>query len=150
MSDTHGDRALAQRALEAMGPVDLVVHAGDGYADAQALRAPAGTRVVAVAGNCDRGVPGALEEVIEVEGVRILVAHGHTYGVHRGLGLLLRRAAEVQAHVVLFGHTHLAGSRRLKGVLALNPGSVRFNPLGSSFAVLHLEGGRARPEIRRL
>ena len=39
ISDTHGDYPLAVRTVESAGPVDLIVHLGDGLEDARIIDA---------------------------------------------------------------------------------------------------------------
>ena len=127
MSDSHGNMRQVKYALRAMGDVDLILHAGDFYDDGVRLSAVAPVRVVAVVGNCDMRADGPLEEVLEAGGKRILLTHGHRYGVKYGLQSLAERARVLQADVVVFGHTHIAHVSTEDGILFLNPGSC-FRP----------------------
>jgi predicted phosphodiesterase len=47
------------------------------------------------------------EEFLVLDGVRILLTHGHAYGVKGGLGTAIAHAARRDADVLIFGHTHI-------------------------------------------
>ena len=95
--------------------------------------------LTAVAGNCDYGSTARTEWLLELEGVRILLTHGHGYAVKQGTGALLRRARELEAQVVLFGHTHQRLLEEADGVLLINPGSCRDERY---YAELEVEAGQ--------
>lgn len=145
ISDTHGDLNVAQKALDAMGPISVLAHAGDFYEDswnlAKLARLPA-MAVKAVRGNCDVVQQGPLEELFSLGGVRILLTHGHRYQIKRGLEKLFHRAKESRTQVVIFGHSHVAKSFWQDDVLYINPGSPCL-PRGAvqgSCAVLEING----------
>jgi hypothetical protein len=149
MSDTHGNLRLAVQALDEMAPVDFLVHAGDNYEDASRLAATRDVRVVAVTGNCDHHVDGPPEKLLEVNGHRIFVTHGHQYRVKRGLRVLASRALELKADIAIFGHTHLGRAIAVHGVLLLNPGSPHapVGPHPYAYAILELDGTQVRPHL---
>ena len=118
--------------------------------------------VYAVAGNCDVCLLPLVigEEILDPEeellltldGVRILLCHGHNLGVKHGLGGAIAHAATRHADVLVFGHTHEPLIRTIlpdapeavalglsKPLLLLNPGSAGARP--SSFGTLTLRGG---------
>lgn len=136
ISDTHGNvnRALAAHTLA--GPVDAVIHLGDGGADAVLLREILDVPVINVAGNCDQGSTAPRELVWECEGKRILLTHGDAYQVKSGLAGLQKRAEEAEADAVLFGHTHQAVCENSSGRLLINPGALANHVYHRSFAVL--------------
>ena len=77
ISDTHGNTAAIDQAVELAGEIDLWLHAGDMIHDAEYLDMAYDAKVVNVAGNCDwgnRSVPE--EEVVEAEGHRIFLSQG--------------------------------------------------------------------------
>lgn len=152
MSDSHGDLKRAEQAVRRMGQVDLLLHAGDHYEDALLLADICGVEVKAVAGNCDHHLPGPMEELLEIEGYRIYLTHGHLFGVKRGLGRLAGRAGEMGASIVIYGHTHVSLKKEMNGVLFLNPGSVTWPRLPGqhSFAVVELNPSGCQAEIHRL
>lgn len=150
LSDTHGSLALLERAVAQMGPVDLILHAGDYYEDSCRL-AQAGVRVIGVLGNCDCRVDGPAERLVQLGGKRLLLTHGHRYRVKQDFRLLLARARELGADVVVFGHTHRAEAFWLGKVLFLNPGSL-YAPVGDgpSYGMLLVSEEGIRPELHRV
>jgi putative phosphoesterase len=124
VSDTHGK--LPEAALEALGGVDAIIHAGD----VEAARGPsrhildqlrAIAPVVAVRGNCDTsGHEVLLMESANVRfgSARFLVGHQKKH--------LLRAVDPVAAGigVVVTGHSHKSHVERVGDVLYVNPGSA--------------------------
>ncbi|MDH7576887.1 MAG: metallophosphoesterase [Bacillota bacterium] len=152
LSDSHGDLSRAEQAVAQMGAVDLLVHAGDYYRDALHLGKLFGFEVRAVVGNCDRSAPGPAEEILEIQGHRIYLTHGHLYGVKHGLMRLYYRTCEIGAEMVIFGHTHVAQSEEIEGIYFLNPGSVAWPRIGgkSTYAVLEFRAPGYAVEIFEL
>ncbi len=143
LSDSHGDVGRAEQAVLAMSDIDLLVHAGDFYSDAMYLSDRFGIEVRAVIGNCDRCVPGPDEDLLEFEGHRIYLTHGHFYGVKQGLMRLSARVRDVGAEMAIFGHTHMFQDEELDGIRYLNPGSVAWPriPGQCTYAIMKLEPG---------
>ncbi|MBV5339323.1 MAG: metallophosphoesterase [Deltaproteobacteria bacterium] len=138
ISDTHGnaDRAFAAYALAE--PVDLIIHLGDGCADADLLREALEVPVINVAGNCDPGSNAPRERLWECEGKRILLTHGDAYQVKSGLARLRQRAEEIGVDAVLFGHTHQGVLEKYSGLLLINPGPLTNSSTHHSYAVLDI------------
>ena len=74
--------------------------------------------------------------------MKILMTHGHRYGVKSGYGTALAAAKSMGAQVVLFGHTHIPFMEEREGILMLNPGSLR-NP-DREYAILEIENGKVK------
>lgn len=149
LSDTHGHLDLALKAIEQMGAVDLILHAGDTYADLVDLSGKTEIEMVGVRGNIGSHEHGPVEQMFEISGHRVFLVHGHRYDVKHSLMRLYYRAKEMKADVVVFGHTHLALQAEEDGILFFNPGSVAF-PRGkykNSFGILDLSGHKASAEI---
>ena len=148
ISDTHGCIQgvlnLKARLLEN----SYTVHLGDGFSDIRELYHEYPKKIYAVRGNCDGGIPLPTEEVLEIEGSRVLCCHGHEYGVKSGLSRLAYRAQELNCNVVLYGHTHRASIEELGGVTLVNPGTMKY-PLesGGSYAYLVFNGKKVVPVI---
>lgn len=160
LSDTHGILEPAFRALELLGPVDLLVHAGDHYHDASGLAALVDFPVHAVVGNCDSRLEGPEEKILEIEGMKLYITHGHKYNVKMSLLRLYHRAAEVGAAAAVYGHTHVSGycytpaegCLNSQGLLLINPGSVSKPRNGDrpSFGLLEITNGTIKPKIMNL
>jgi uncharacterized protein len=158
ITDTHVPQriaALPPRVFDVFRGVDRILHAGDINArrvlDQLAEIAP----VDAVAGNADlvgHGLP--LTRVIEVEGKRIGLVHGHGgwsrylvskvrnqfgYDEERYLNLVQRSFGPVEA--IVFGHTHRFYQARRAGILLFNPGPIApdfYNTPGPQVGLLHV------------
>lgn len=141
ISDTHGSSGLALNAHSLAGPVDAIIHLGDGAADADLLREALDVPVINVSGNCDPGSKAPREVVLECERKRILLTHGDAYQVKSGLARLRQRAGEVGVDAVLFGHTHQGMLEDHAGLLLLNPGTLSNAVQHRSFAVLIITTG---------
>lgn len=140
-SDSHGAAELMLACAEKLCP-DLIIHLGDCVRDTQLLkkRMPH-TPLIGVRGNCDVELSVSERELLELEGHRLFVCHGHRYGVKLGTESLLTSVMCSGSDVVLYGHTHIPDYRHERGVLILNPGSIGRGRPGS-FAVLELEQGK--------
>lgn len=142
LSDTHRNMEAAAQVIERLGACDLWLHAGDFYRDALELHRLYGIPLVAVVGNCDQ-VTGPEEELLELEGVSVLLTHGHLYRVKFGYGQIVARAQKVGAKLVVFGHTHQPEDVVIEGVRLFNPGSLSRtrNPAGLCAGVITIGGG---------
>lgn len=136
ISDTHGNVHRAFSAHTRSAPVDVVIHLGDGSADADLLREALDIPVINVAGNCDHGSNAPRERLWACEGKQILLTHGDAYQVKSGPFRLLRRAEETGADAVLFGHTHQGVCEHHAGLLLVNPGTLSNGAHHRSYAVL--------------
>ena len=124
MSDSHGDVETMLEAVERETP-DMIIHLGDCWRDAERVmeRYP-DSPFVRVPGNCDFRSRTKAEQAITIHGRKLLLCHGHTYGVKQGLWEAEQAAKEQELDAFLFGHTHESLVEMRKGVLYLNPGSV--------------------------
>ena len=109
LADTHGDERKMLSAVDyirALG-ADAGIFLGDLCSDVRLLERELDIPFTAVEGNCDAGMtmyPG--QDVIESEGVRIFLCHGHRYDVYEGPQRLIWAAQERECSVALYGHTH--------------------------------------------
>jgi len=136
ISDTHGNTRRAFIAHTQAEPVDVIIHLGDGCADAELLRVALDVPVISVAGNCDPVSNVPRECLWECEGKRILLTHGDAYQVKSGLSKLQRRADEIGADAVLYGHTHVGRADSCAGLQLINPGTLANHGSHHSYAVL--------------
>lgn len=139
-SDIH-EGTLPPRLISVAEESDYVFFLGDGAARTGDLALHKG--FFAVKGNCDY-LPLPEETVTEVEGVKILLTHGHSYGVKTDLLSLALRAEELGCRLVYFGHTHVAEITEHGSVTLVNPGSITHPAFGTpTYAFTVITEGRA-------
>ena len=142
-SDSHGKRQLMEEVVaRQIKKPDAILFLGDGLGDIGNRMAE--IPVIRVRGNCDWRFPeepvGDLE-LLNFEGHRLLLTHGHLFGAKSGMGGLISAAKEHKADLVLFGHTHrqelftLPGEAGERPLYLFNPGSIA----SGFFGTLHLE-----------
>ncbi len=147
ISDTHGYSNDVEKLLRKVKPIDLLIHCGDVSGDEDYIRACAAEIAecpcVIVQGNNDFWGDLPREEVIMVAGQKILVAHGHRFGISYETTALKKHAKELGADIVCCGHTHVPMiDNRDKPLLLINPGSLalpRQSGREGSYAMLELD-----------
>lgn len=124
-SDTHGDIAHMEQVVHRERP-DLVLHLGDLCRDFEELQARMPSQIMQnVCGNCDGFTMTPDQRILQVEGKRILMTHGHRYHVKSSYTSAVFAAREAQADILLFGHTHIACCEEVDGLWLLNPGACQ-------------------------
>ena len=129
-SDTHGSTFTMRSSLSEISAENLtVIHLGDGAEEAERLMMyHPEAAYLAVRGNCDGGVSLPLSRTVDIDGVRIMLAHGHEFGVKSSLSHAARAAAKAGAALFLYGHTHIAADDTVefdgKSVRMINPGAA--------------------------
>lgn len=148
-SDSHGKLDWMIAAVEMEHP-DHIFFLGDHERDGWDLsRLYPAIPLNAVKGNCDYG-PGLEDWVVELDGIRFLLTHGHLYGAKTGYSRLEAAGLRCGADVVCFGHTHRAVDLQEPGRLRLfNPGTIG-GPHGqrTTYGVIHVKGGTFTAEIK--
>ncbi|WP_301109548.1 metallophosphoesterase family protein [Sporosarcina sp.] len=144
--DTHipgRGKVLPPRLVQECETADLILHTGDWKSFEVYEMLSEFAEVRGVTGNVDddemkKKFP--LQQVIEAEGVRIGIVHGH--GEKKTTE---KRAVEafkgVPLDVLVFGHSHIPMLRYINQTLVINPGSPtdkRKLPY-YSFAILHVD-----------
>lgn len=152
MSDSHGHesdlRWMLERLWLQVGPVDAYVHCGDGAGDFERLdgfirRRDPYAGLLGVRGNCDYfGTDLPEIRSFALEGINILITHGHRQQVKQGMSLLMGEAVQRGCGLALFGHTHQPLVVEGEAVL-VNPGSAR----NGRMALVTVEKGRILPQL---
>ena len=125
ISDSHGYTGRLSTLLmmmEADGPLDALIHLGDGYHDLSDLGVPL-PPLYQVAGNCDF-FRSDTQMTVALSGARLLLTHGHYQNVKQGRDQLFAAAQEAKVHAALYGHTHIQKMEWRNGLLLLNPGAA--------------------------
>ena len=140
LSDSHG---RTKNILEALSlqirNLDGIIFLGDGLRDLMYCDT-GDIPIYSVGGNCDAGgfFAGLSSDgmrILELGGKRIMLTHGHLYGVKSTLSRLIYAAADNDIDVVMFGHTHVPYEARLdvtdidmptlkKPLYIFNPGAI--------------------------
>lgn len=132
ISDTHGrNKEITEYLLKSEKP-DLILHLGDYVEDGEKISELLGIETIMIRGNGDYFSQYEGDELIDINGIRIFLTHGHIYNVDYTLDNIIYKAKEVKADIVLFGHTHIPLNIKEDGVYIMNPGSPSF-PRGGNF-----------------
>jgi putative phosphoesterase len=149
ISDTHGRADRVREVLSRNKRCDAVLFAGDGIRDVADVEG-----VIAVKGNCDGfffGDGADTEVMLTLDGVRILMMHGHTHGVKSGTDRAVAYAISRGADILVYGHTHLpqakyyplgseiCGERTERPIYVFNPGSL--GSYEASFGIIEIKNG---------
>ena len=143
-SDSHGKSKHIDEALKIHGGVcDLVIFLGDGLSDIEYIKGKyPGITFFSVKGNCDffaGGYPNY--SVLDLDGIKVLVTHGHLFGAKGGYERLVYLALEKEADAVFFGHTHVPTCEIVecndKQIHLFNPGSIGY---GGTYGVVNTSG----------
>lgn len=149
VSDSHGNIDHMVQAVEQETP-DRILHLGDCWQDGVQLQArfPA-LPFAQVPGNCDFYPEEPPEKLLFWGDKRILMCHGHTYGVKQSLLRAGYAAEQEHLDLFLFGHTHRPLIDRRGKTFFLNPGSIG-DHLRPSYGIVTLEDGKLDGRISLL
>lgn len=141
-SDTHGRYDLVKKLVEHHEKTaKLFLFCGDGYPQIQTLLTyHPNLPIRCVRGNCDPfECTWPVEDLVEVDGVKIFFTHGHKYRVGYGLEELEETARDLGANIACYGHTHVRLEEYHRGLYLFNPGSAGRSRMGkNSYGVLEL------------
>jgi putative phosphoesterase len=103
----------------------MVLFCGDGARDFSKLRAAfPDIDCMGVGGNCDYGSKMPESLLLEVQGKKIFVTHGHLYHTKFSYDTAIYAAEERNADLLCFGHTHTPYRDAVRGLNIINPGSI--------------------------
>ena len=124
-SDSHGRTKQLEQIYALHPEADRMIFLGDGAGDYETIRSRHPQwPMIGVIGNNDFGstLPERTELVIGPW--RLLLVHGHRFGVRGTLRYLVDEAKQRKCNGVLYGHTHRAFCDKVEGIWVLNPGAV--------------------------
>lgn len=151
LSDSHGEennlRWMLEQCWKMIGPVDAYIHCGDGVREFQRLEGFIRARdehalFVGVKGNCDYFEQASEIEEITLDGVKLLITHGHRFQVKSTYAALDMEARQRGCRAALFGHTHRPCVEQ-RSTLLVNPGSAANDTL----ALMTIADGQVSAEI---
>lgn len=136
ISDSHGwVKEVGQVRDRHKEEVDIMIHCGDSELKKDT---PELEGIHTVSGNCDFGKDFPDEIIEDAGNERIFAGHGHLFGIKMSELNLIYKGQEAEANICLFGHTHEPTAVFSRGLLLVNPGSLR-EPRGyptGSYAII--------------
>lgn len=126
VGDTHGNIDQIKHEIKLLPKPDLLIHTGDFYQDGIALGKHFTVDHHVVIGNCDRGVKGDKQLLLNLCGHRVFLTHGHLQNVKITMNNLHYRALQDNYAMVIFGHTHVPYLQKTDGIWYMNPGSATY------------------------
>ncbi|MBQ7307035.1 MAG: YfcE family phosphodiesterase [Clostridia bacterium] len=121
ISDSHGNTNDLEKVLSNT-TYNHIFFLGDGERDFEYFLND--DRVTMIEGNCDLYSPYPLLETKEINGVKIMLCHGHLYNVRQGIYSLLKKGINLGAKIICYGHTHIQSIQNESGIWVVNPGAL--------------------------
>lgn len=148
-SDTHLFKGKIEKCAHIAKNYEFFFHLGDNLKDAVEISKLSGKKGYMVLGNTDIAVKGEEEIILELEGVKILLTHGHKFRVKGDVNTLLYYCEENGIDLALFGHSHVSMVEYHNNILIVNPGSASLPRDGSvaSYALVTISDRKASAEI---
>ncbi len=156
ISDTHGRSERIDAVIKRHRSYDMLLFLGDGLKD---FFGKEHLGAITVRGNCDsffassQAVP--TERLVYADGFKILMMHGHEFGVKASFERAAAHAVKEGADVLLYGHTHIpieryypagsefCGVRAEKPLYVFNPGSLgQPREREATFGVIEIKKGQ--------
>jgi len=140
ISDTHGRIDKAVEIYKSLTDIDMIIHLGDYWSDAQKLMEQLQVPVLSLKGNMDGVFANDGYHILETDFGKIFLTHGHMESVKQNLNNIMYKAESLGCKAVFFGHTHVPLFYQAEGLYLLNPGSLTL-PTGGrkgSYAVVDI------------
>ena len=153
VSDTHGVVKPFINELEKHKDAELIIHLGDHVSDAKEIQRHTDIPMRMVRGNTDYysdNTPWI--ELLNLEGHKVLITHGHNEKVSYGPATIFYKAKECDANLAFHGHTHVFFDEVIEGIRIVNPGSAGFDRGGEyeSYVVMNIDKDNIEIERIRL
>ncbi len=166
ISDTHGKSSRIDEVMARQNGYDMLLFLGDGLRD---FFGKEHFGAICVRGNCDSffaeglGACVPAERMLDADGFKILMMHGHEWGVKASYERAAAHAVSMGADALLFGHTHKAmekyypagsefcGTASEKPLYIFNPGSLGCSREGKpTFGTIEIKNGQLLLSIGEL
>lgn len=126
-ADSHGKVDTMRQIISREDRLNLVIHLGDFDKDAEILNGEfPEIEFEIIPGNNDSRGRFSSEKILYLEETKILITHGHTYGVKRDRETLKLKARQLRVDAVFYAHTHIPEEMYADQILILNPGSIEY------------------------
>lgn len=128
VSDSHRMDDNLKKVIKMEKPFDMLIHLGDveGSEDKIGYMTDPDCAVFIVQGNNDFFSQLPREKEVQIKNHKVLLAHGHQYGVSMGIEMLKDEAVSRGCDFAMYGHTHRPFLKTVDGVTVLNPGSISY------------------------
>ncbi len=152
ISDSHKKGATVDRIIRSNPDAKHIFFLGDHTGDIEDLTYEYTDRIFhIVRGNCDGFCDYPLYDIVKLEGISILYAHGHTFDVKYGINRLKEFAKNCECNIALYGHTHKSDISYRDGIYIVNPGSCASSREGAdSYAVIDILKSGILPQIKKV
>lgn len=131
ITDSHGSMNKIYDIIIQESP-NIVIWTGDYSLDGEECSfAFPDIKFHIVRGNCDvfdRKFTDS--EILDIDGVKIFITHGHLYNVKKELSILEAAAEGYGVDAVCFGHTHIPYYGEKNKIKYFNPGALKDNRYG--------------------
>jgi len=147
VSDSHGRNEVFKQLREMYPTASAYLHCGDSECPSTELDG-----FVSIQGNNDLYYDYPKQIILDLDGVRVLLIHGHQYPMYSVVEKLIVKAREEDCKLVLYGHTHIYKVTRFEDLVLVNPGSIHYNRDASepSYAIVTIENGKIEVERKTL
>ena len=92
ISDSHGRNDDVAGVIEQVGPIDMLIHCGDVERGDDYICSLVDCPVHMVSGNNDYNLDLPAQDIFNIGDYKVLVVHGHTFYVYRGVERLKQYA----------------------------------------------------------
>ncbi|CUO74983.1 metallophosphoesterase [Clostridium disporicum] len=124
ISDSHNNDRAINEVKNYIKNADVLLFLGDGESDIAKITEGFKGEVYSVSGNCDFLGKSPNERIIELDGIKIFMCHGHAYNVKFGYDNIYYRGLSLGVDIVLFGHSHIPIVEKHNDICLMNPGSI--------------------------
>jgi hypothetical protein len=148
-SDNHRNISSIEWIVKEHSDADRIISLGDSELREHELT---NLGVFGVRGNYPFEPDFPYDLVMEFEGVKTFITHGHRYFVKTGLYNLAQEAQMRECGLVLYGHTHQHAIQSLDQRLYVNPGSTQSPKSGNAktYAIIEIDLQTISIEIREI
>lgn len=139
ISDSHNNDRAIKEVRRYIKNADVLLFLGDGENDIDKITEEFEGEVYSVSGNCDFLGKSPKEMIIELDGNKIFMCHGHTYNVKYGYDNIYYRGLSLGVDIVLFGHSHIPMVEQHNNIVLMNPGSISHGACMSKRSLGYIE-----------
>ncbi|MDX8337066.1 MULTISPECIES: metallophosphoesterase family protein [Cetobacterium] len=131
ITDSHGNMGKIYDIIEEEKPNGIIWTGDHSWDGEECSFAFPDIQFYIVRGNCDVFDRKFNDnEILDINGIKIFITHGHLYNVKKDLFALEAMAEKYKVDAVCFGHTHIPYYSEKNGIKYFNPGALKDNRYG--------------------